>query len=122
MSAHCHRGQGRFSQRMGERQQAKEHLTSAWTIYRNMSMTHWLTQAEQGAEMKCPRCQSVVVRLLLILDGEVAVFDEHLLSRLDLLEIHYGVRIHSSWATWFSMTMRRLPRQVDTSRIDSAGV
>jgi tetratricopeptide (TPR) repeat protein len=44
--AHCHLGLGRLSRRTGEREQAREHLTTATTMYREMEMTYWLEQAE----------------------------------------------------------------------------
>jgi tetratricopeptide (TPR) repeat protein len=47
--AHCHLGLGRLSRRTGQREQAREHLTTATTMYREMGMTYWLEQAE--AEM-----------------------------------------------------------------------
>jgi len=37
-------------QRTGNRQQAREHLTTATTMYRDMDMRFWLDKAE--AEMK----------------------------------------------------------------------
>ncbi len=48
--AHCHLGLGKLYQRTGKRQQAQEHLTTATTMYREMDMRFWLTQAE--AEMQ----------------------------------------------------------------------
>jgi hypothetical protein len=39
--------------RTGKREQAHEHLTAATTMYRDMSMTHWLEQTEK--EMGKPR-------------------------------------------------------------------
>ena len=47
--AHCHLGLGKLSRRTGQREQAREHLTTATTMYREMGMTYWLAQAE--AEM-----------------------------------------------------------------------
>jgi class 3 adenylate cyclase/tetratricopeptide (TPR) repeat protein len=44
--AHCHLGLGKLSRRTGKRQQAKEHLTTATTMYREMGMRFWLEQAE----------------------------------------------------------------------------
>jgi tetratricopeptide (TPR) repeat protein len=44
--AHCHFGLGKLYRRIGKRQPAQEHLTTATTIYREMSMTFWLGQAE----------------------------------------------------------------------------
>ena len=48
--AHCRLGLGKLYQRTDEREQAREHLTIAMTLYRKMDMTYWLEQAE--AEMK----------------------------------------------------------------------
>jgi class 3 adenylate cyclase/tetratricopeptide (TPR) repeat protein len=48
--AHCHLGLGKLSQRMGQREQARDHLTIATTMYREMGMAYWLEQA--GAELK----------------------------------------------------------------------
>lgn len=47
--AHCHLGLGKLCQRTGEREQAREHLTNATTMYREMGMTYWLEKTE--AEM-----------------------------------------------------------------------
>ena len=44
--AHCHLGLGRLSRRTGQREQAREHLTTAATMYREMDMPFWLEQAE----------------------------------------------------------------------------
>jgi hypothetical protein len=48
--AHCHLGLAKLSQRTGKREQAREHLTTATTMYREMGMTYWLEKAE--AEME----------------------------------------------------------------------
>jgi hypothetical protein len=48
--AHCQIGLGKLYLRMGKREQAQQHLTTATTMYRDMGMTYWLVQAE--AEMK----------------------------------------------------------------------
>jgi tetratricopeptide (TPR) repeat protein len=47
--AHCHLGLGKLYRRAGEREQAREHLTAATTMYREMDMRFWLEKAE--AEM-----------------------------------------------------------------------
>jgi class 3 adenylate cyclase/tetratricopeptide (TPR) repeat protein len=47
--AHCHLGLGKLYRRTGQREQAREHLTTAMTMYREMGMTYWLEKAE--AEM-----------------------------------------------------------------------
>ena len=48
--AHCHLGLGKLYRRTGKRQEAREHLTTATTMYREMDMRYWLEQAE--AEMR----------------------------------------------------------------------
>jgi tetratricopeptide (TPR) repeat protein len=48
--AHCHLGLGKLYRRTGQREQAREHLTTAATMYREMDMRFWLEQAD--AEMK----------------------------------------------------------------------
>jgi class 3 adenylate cyclase/tetratricopeptide (TPR) repeat protein len=44
--AHCHLGLGKLSGRTGDGGKAQEHLTTAATMYREMDMGFWLTQAE----------------------------------------------------------------------------
>jgi tetratricopeptide (TPR) repeat protein len=44
--AHCHLGLGKLSRRTGKREQARDHLTTAATMYREMDMRFWLEQAE----------------------------------------------------------------------------
>jgi tetratricopeptide (TPR) repeat protein len=48
--AHCRFGLGKLSRHTGKLDQAREHLTIATTMYREMEMPFWLEQAE--AEMK----------------------------------------------------------------------
>jgi hypothetical protein len=48
--AHCHLGLGKLYRRAGQREQAREHLTTATTRYREMDMTFWLEQA--GPELR----------------------------------------------------------------------
>jgi tetratricopeptide (TPR) repeat protein len=48
--AHCHLGLGKLYRRTGKREQAREHLTAATTMYREMGMTYWLEQATQQLE------------------------------------------------------------------------
>ena len=48
--AHCHLGLGKLFRRTGTRDQAREHLTIATAMYREMDMRFWLEQAE--AEMR----------------------------------------------------------------------
>jgi Tetratricopeptide repeat len=47
--ANCHLGLGKLYRRTDKREQAREHLTTATTMYREMGMTYWLEKAE--AEM-----------------------------------------------------------------------
>jgi class 3 adenylate cyclase len=44
--AHCHLGLGKLYGRAGKREQARDHLTIAATMYREMRMSFWLEQAE----------------------------------------------------------------------------
>jgi class 3 adenylate cyclase/tetratricopeptide (TPR) repeat protein len=44
--AHCHLGLGKLFARMGKREQAREYLTTATTMYREMDMPFWLQEAE----------------------------------------------------------------------------
>src|SRR6266508_1576660 len=44
--AHYHLGLGKLSRRAGKREQAREHLTTATTMYREMGMAFWLPEAE----------------------------------------------------------------------------
>ena len=44
--AHCHLGFGKLYRRPGDAAKAKEHLTTATRMYRDMHMTFWLEQAE----------------------------------------------------------------------------
>jgi tetratricopeptide (TPR) repeat protein len=48
--AHCHLGLGKLSRRTGKQKQAKEHLTAATAMMREMEMGFWLEKAE--AELK----------------------------------------------------------------------
>jgi hypothetical protein len=48
--AHCHVGLGKLYRRIGNRQQAEEHLTTATEMMREMEMGLWLERAE--AELK----------------------------------------------------------------------
>ena len=43
--AHCHLGLGKLFRRTGSREQAREHLTTAAAMYREMDMRVWLMQA-----------------------------------------------------------------------------
>jgi class 3 adenylate cyclase/tetratricopeptide (TPR) repeat protein len=44
--AHCHLGLSKLYRRTGDREQAREHLTTATRMYREMDMRFWLEQAE----------------------------------------------------------------------------
>jgi uncharacterized protein HemY len=44
--AHCHLGLGKLYRRTDKREQAREHLAAATTMYRDMGMTYWLEKAE----------------------------------------------------------------------------
>jgi tetratricopeptide (TPR) repeat protein len=43
--AHCHLGLGKLYRRTGKREEAREHLTIATTMYREMGMAFWLEKA-----------------------------------------------------------------------------
>ncbi len=47
--AHCHLGLGKLYRRTGKREQAREHLRTATTMFREMDMRFWLEKAE-GAD------------------------------------------------------------------------
>jgi class 3 adenylate cyclase/tetratricopeptide (TPR) repeat protein len=44
--AHCHLGLGKLSRQTGKLEQARDHLATAATMYREMDMRFWLGQAE----------------------------------------------------------------------------
>ena len=44
--AHCHLGLGALYRRVRTREQAREHLTTAATMFGEMDMRFWLEQAE----------------------------------------------------------------------------
>jgi len=48
--AHCHLGLGKLYQRTGQREQARNHLTIATTMYGEMGMAYWLEQAEANRD------------------------------------------------------------------------
>ena len=50
--AHCHLGLAKLYRSTGKREQAREHLITATTMYREMEMRFWLEQAE--AELRRP--------------------------------------------------------------------
>ena len=48
LAAQCHLGLGKLYRRTGKRpEQAREHLTTATAMYREMGMTYWLGKAEE---------------------------------------------------------------------------
>jgi hypothetical protein len=47
--ARCHLGLGKLYRRTDKREQAREHLDTATTMYREMGMTYWLEKAEAEA-------------------------------------------------------------------------
>jgi tetratricopeptide (TPR) repeat protein len=49
-AAHCHLGLGELYRRAGDGVNAREHLTTAATMYREMDMGFWLAKAEAGLE------------------------------------------------------------------------
>jgi tetratricopeptide (TPR) repeat protein len=44
--AHCHLALGKLYRRLGKREKAQEHLTTATTMYREMDMRFWLEKAD----------------------------------------------------------------------------
>jgi tetratricopeptide (TPR) repeat protein len=46
LAAHCHLGLGKLYRRIGKPEPAREHLTTATTMYREMDMRFWREQAE----------------------------------------------------------------------------
>jgi class 3 adenylate cyclase/tetratricopeptide (TPR) repeat protein len=50
LAAHCHLDLAKLSSRVDDRKEAREHLATATTMYREMGMTYWLEKAE--AEMR----------------------------------------------------------------------
>ncbi len=46
LMAHCHRGLGKLYRRTGKLQEAREHLATATTMYREMDMPYWLEKVE----------------------------------------------------------------------------
>jgi hypothetical protein len=45
--AHCHLGLGKLYRRTGRRHDAREHLTTATTMYHEMGMTYWLEEVQR---------------------------------------------------------------------------
>ena len=48
--AHCHLGLGKLCRRAGDAAKAREHLTTASTMYREMGMTFWLEKMKAALE------------------------------------------------------------------------
>jgi hypothetical protein len=48
LAAHCHLGFGKLYRRTGKREQAREHLTTATTMYREMDIRFWLEEGGGG--------------------------------------------------------------------------
>lgn len=46
LAAHCHLGLGKLYRRTGQRDQSREHVAIATTMYRQMDMRFWLEQAQ----------------------------------------------------------------------------
>jgi hypothetical protein len=46
--AHCHFGLGRLRRHTGSHDEAREHLSAAVTMYREMGMQRWLEEAERA--------------------------------------------------------------------------
>ena len=44
--AHCHLGPGKLYQRSGKQKRARENLTAATTLYRDMDLRFWLVAAD----------------------------------------------------------------------------
>jgi class 3 adenylate cyclase/tetratricopeptide (TPR) repeat protein len=53
--AHCRLGLGRIYRRLGKREQALEHFTTATAMYREMDMRFWLERAEAELEDQPPQ-------------------------------------------------------------------
>ena len=51
--AHCHAGLGKLYRRTGKQEQAKEHLTTATTMMREVEMGMWLERAEAELKQLC---------------------------------------------------------------------
>jgi predicted protein tyrosine phosphatase len=49
LAAHCHLGLGTLYRRIGKREPAQEHLSTAATMHREMGMRFWLAKSEQEA-------------------------------------------------------------------------
>jgi tetratricopeptide (TPR) repeat protein len=47
--AHCHLGLGKLCRRTGKREQTREHLTTATTMYREMEMAYWVERVQVEA-------------------------------------------------------------------------
>jgi hypothetical protein len=49
--AHCELGLAKLNQRIGKQQEAREHIATAVTMYREMGMSFWLPDAEGMREL-----------------------------------------------------------------------
>src|SRR5262249_47622070 len=50
LAAHCHLGLARVCWRTGQRDEAREHLATAATLYREMDMRLWLDRTDNEAK------------------------------------------------------------------------
>jgi hypothetical protein len=72
--AHCHLGLGTLDRRAGKREQAREHLTTVTTVYREMDMRFRLDQAEaeirtlgtSGINLKTAKALGLTIPLALL--------------------------------------------------------
>jgi tetratricopeptide (TPR) repeat protein len=49
LAAHCHFGLGKLHAKTGQREEAREHLATAITLYREMDMRFWLQKAQTAS-------------------------------------------------------------------------
>ena len=52
--AHCHFGLGKLHAKTGQREEVREHVTTATTLYRAMDMQFWLGEGGDGAGAATP--------------------------------------------------------------------
>ncbi len=50
LASRCHLGLGKLNRRPGNREEVREHLTTASTMYPERDMTYWLEKGEGGDE------------------------------------------------------------------------
>jgi tetratricopeptide (TPR) repeat protein len=48
LTAHCHRGLARLERSAGRMREAQQHFAAATALYRDMGMTYWLDNLEEG--------------------------------------------------------------------------